>query len=238
MLPIALLPVPPGLLAPPSAEPVALDSVFDMLLNGGPLMIPIALASVVALTFAVERALRLTTAALGSRAYGEELLEALAAGDPSKALAQVERDPRPLGRIVAAGLGRIGASLAEFEKAVEDAGRREVKRLSGNLRPLVLVATIAPLLGLLGTVYGMIDAFASLALREGASRPEQVASGISQALVTTAAGLSVAIPTQAAVFWLRGRIDRFVRRTEDLYVRIEAALLGARTRELEPPSAA
>ena len=110
--------------------------------------------------------------------------------------------------------------MLEREKAVEDAGAREVKRLHANLRPLVLVGLIAPLLGLLGTVWGMIEAFSNIALQDGLGKPELLASGISQALITTAAGLTVAIPTQAAYFWLKGRIDRFVRRTEDLYLDI------------------
>jgi biopolymer transport protein ExbB len=230
----------PAAAAPPAGAapaPIVLDSITDMLWNGGPLMIPIALSSVVALTYLVERSLRLSQSALGSTAYGRGILAALTAGSPRAALERCEADPRPLGRVLAAGLRRAGSTTAEVEKAVEDAGQREVKRLSANLRPLVVVATIAPLLGLLGTVFGMIEAFTNIALREGLSRPEQVASGISQALITTAAGLAVAIPTQAAYFWLKSRIERFVRRAEDLYVELEDAL-RARAPQLEPAAGA
>ena len=107
---------------------------------------------------------------------------------------------------------------------MEDAGAREVRRLSSPLRPLVVVGMLAPLLGLLGTVWGMIEAFSSIALDGGLGKPELLASGISQALVTTAAGLAVAIPTQAAAFWFKSRIDRFVQRTEDLYGEMNEAL--------------
>jgi biopolymer transport protein ExbB len=79
---------------------------------------------------------------------------------------------------------------------------------------------IAPLLGLLGTVWGMIDAFSNIALADGLGKPENLAAGISQALVTTAAGLAVAIPTQAAYYWFRSRIDAFTHSTEDLYGRV------------------
>ena len=103
---------------------------------------------------------------------------------------------------------------------------REVKRLMAPLQPLVAVAMIAPLLGLLGTVWGMIEAFSTIALADGLGNPEQLASGISQALVTTAAGLAIAIPTQALYYYFKGRVDRFARRTEDAYGRISAALVG------------
>ena len=83
---------------------------------------------------------------------------------------------------------------------------------------------LAPLLGLLGTVCGMIEAFSQIATADGLGKPEQLAGGISQALITTAAGLCVAIPTQAAYFWLKGRIDRFVRRSEDLYLDLADSL--------------
>ena len=131
---------------------------------------------------------------------------------------QVLKDrPRPLGRVLAAGLKRAGAPVLEREKAVEDAGLREVRKLSANLRPLVVIAMIAPLLGLLGTVYGIIQAFSEVAFHGGQGKPEQLAAGLSQALITTAAGLTIAVPTQAAYYWLRAKIDRFVRRAEDSY---------------------
>jgi biopolymer transport protein ExbB len=114
--------------------------------------------------------------------------------------------------------------MLEREKAVEDAGARELARLNSHLRPLAIVAVLAPLLGFLGTVFGMIQAFITIALREGLGRPELLAAGISQALVTTAAGLCVAIPAQAAYFWFRGRVERFGRRVEDLYLELDEAL--------------
>ncbi|MFT5057317.1 MAG: biopolymer transport protein ExbB, partial [Planctomycetota bacterium] len=80
-----------------------------------------------------------------------------------------------------------------------------------------VVAMIAPLLGLLGTVWGMIGAFTNIALQDGLGNPEMLAGGISQALITTAAGLAVAIPTQAAYYYFRSRVDRFARLAEDTH---------------------
>lgn len=207
-----------------AANATQLDSLYDMLLAGGPLMVPIALCSVIALTYAVERWLRLSPSRLGSRKFGRALLTAVQEGGPTRALELCSQKKTPLARIMQAGLSRAGAPFLEVEKAVEDAGAREVRRLSSNLRPLVVVALIAPLLGLLGTVWGMISAFSTIAVRDGLGRPEMLASGISQALITTAAGLAIAIPTQAAYFFLRGRIDKFVRRTEDLYSELTSHL--------------
>ena len=126
-----------------------------------------------------------------------------------------------------------GIVVPDLEKAVEDAGSREARRLTAKLKPLVVVAGIAPLLGLFGTVWGMIEAFSSIALQDGLGKPELLASGIAQALITTAAGLAIAIPTQAAYFYLRSRVDRFVRSTEDVYLEL-AELHGGAAPQLSP----
>lgn len=212
---------------------IEIDSVFDMILNGGPLMIPIALCSIISIAFIVERSIRLREGELGSRRFGKRVLASLDEGGPEKALKACESEAKPLSRILGTALNRFSSPQLELEKAVEDAGSREVKRLNANLKPLIVVGMIAPLLGLLGTVYGMIEAFSNIALQDGLGRPELLASGISQALITTAAGLSVAIPTQAAHFWLRGRIDKFVHRTEDLFQELEAGMNRFRSPKLE-----
>ncbi|MCZ6596565.1 MAG: MotA/TolQ/ExbB proton channel family protein, partial [Planctomycetota bacterium] len=210
------------------------DSVYDMLVNGGPLMVPIALCSIVAVAYTVERSMRLRNPLLGSEKLGREILAAVESSGPSKGLELCKERDNPLTRILGAGLSRFGAPFLEVEKAVEDAGEREVRRLSARLRPLVVVGMIAPLLGLLGTVWGMIEAFSSIALKGGLGKPELLASGISQALITTAAGLAIAIPAQAVYFYFRGRIDRFVNRTEDLYLELDQQLERHRVRQLEP----
>ena len=123
-----------------------------------------------------------------------------------------------------AALRAWGEPFLEREKAVEDAGAREVRRLSANLKPLVVVAMIAPLLGLLGTVWGMIVAFSTIAMQDGLGKPELLAAGISQALITTAAGLTIAIPTQAAYYYLKGRVERFTLQAEELYGELNHSL--------------
>lgn len=220
-----------ALLVPPQTAPAKIDSVYDLVLEGGPLMWPLAACSVLAVAYIVERSVRLREAELGSRRYTRSILDALASGGPPEALRVCAAEPRPLGRVLGAGLARASGPVLEREKAVEDAGAREVKRLASNLKPLVVIAMIAPLLGLLGTVLGMIEAFFEVAVRGGQGKPEQLAGGIGQALVTTAAGLSIAIPVQAAYYWLRGRIDRFVRRSEDAYLELSETLGGPTPQE-------
>ena len=211
------------------AEPApgpSLDSLFDMVVAGGPMMIPIGLCSVVALAYAVERSMRLTPQRLGTKSFGQSVVEVFQKEGADRAIQVCDEKPSPMANILREGLKRVTESTADREKSVEDAGAREVKRLSANLRPLVVVGMISPLLGLLGTVWGMIDAFKNVALNEGLGKPELLAAGISQALVTTAAGLAIAIPTQAAYFYFRSKIEKFTRRTEDYYVQISNALLA------------
>ena len=203
-----------------------LNTLYDMVTDGGPLMIPLALCSVVALTFAVERWIRLRANLLGKRAHATRVVDAIREGGISDGIELCERGATPLERILGAALKYAHAPMLEREKAVEDMGNREVRRLSANLQPLVTVAMIAPLLGLLGTVWGMIEAFSSIAVRDGLGNPETLASGISQALVTTAAGLAIAIPTQALYYFYKSRIDGFARRAEDGYQELSLALVG------------
>ena len=176
----------------PMAPEAGLGSLYDMVLEGGPLMVPLALCSVVALAFAVERWIRLRAGLLGKHAHAEAVISAVRDGGVDQGLEACEQGGTPLDRVLGAALSYANAPMLEREKAVEDMGNREVRRLSANLQPLVTVAMIAPLLGLLGTVWGMIEAFSSIAVRNGLGNPETLAAGISQALVTTAAGLAIA----------------------------------------------
>lgn len=199
-----------------SAPPIPSRSLAEMLLGGGPLMLPIGLASVVALAYIVERGARLRRSQLGTPRQARELVESVREGGAAGGLAHCARAARPLTRIIAASLERSGESRAAMERAAEEAGQREIARLASGLRPLVVVAMIAPLLGLLGTVWGMIQAFASIGQQGALGRPELLAASISQALVTTAAGLAIAIPSQAAYYFFKSRIERFARLAEDV----------------------
>lgn len=216
---------------PPEAAPAAasgaaaapalqLDSLFDYIVAGGYFMWPIGLCSVIALMYVVERWLRLRPGLLGTERFGREVVTAVKAGGPAAALGVSEKGSTSLGRILATGLRLWNAPFVEREKAVEDAGAREVKLLSANLKPLVIVSNLAPLLGLLGTVWGLTIAFMSIATEGGLGKPEQLANGIAQALITTIAGLVVAIPALVAYYWLKAKVERLARLAESVYAEV------------------
>lgn len=210
-----------------SATTIQLDSLYDFAVAGGPVMVPLALCSMVALAYAVERALRLRAAPLGIGRFEGELIGAVTVGGAPRALELCSRSPTPLARVLRVAIERARAPFAEREKAVEDAGAREVRRLASGLRPLAVVAVLAPLLGFLGTVIGMIQAFTIVATTDALGKPQMLAGGIAQALITTATGLVIAIPAQAAHFWLRGRIERFARRAEEVHGEVARRLEAA-----------
>ena len=201
-------------------------TLWDLARSGGPLMIPIAICSLAALGTAIERAISLRRAKLGSAGLEASVLSALRSGDGSAALRACDAESTPLARILRAGL----ASPAHVREArATDSAMSEVKSLQARLRPLLLVYLIAPLLGLLGTVWGMIGAFATVAHQGALGKPEVLAAGVYQALVTTAAGLAVAIPVLLVHQGLRARIDRFARRVEQAWGEAESALAGRAT---------
>jgi biopolymer transport protein ExbB len=211
----------------PASEVAAqadLPSLFELIRSGGPMMWPIGLCSVVTLAYFVERSLRLRAGHLGTARFGRDVVATVQSRGVKPALELCEGQRSPLARILAAGLRRADAPFLDREKVVEDKASGELRTLSQNLRPLFLVFLVAPLLGLLGTVWGMIEAFSDIALEEGLGKPEELAAGIYQALTTTAAGLAVAIPSVVGYYYLRGRIERFGRRTEEVYREVDDAV--------------
>jgi len=185
-------------------------SLFDLLYKGGPVMIPIGLCSVLALAVAVERFISLRREKVIPRAFMAGLKAAFAGPeDVERGVAHCEGHPSPLSRIFKAGLRRLPQGGEAMEKAIEDAGGREAYKLQRSLRPLSVIATVSPLLGLLGTVYGMISAFQS-ASAQGVGKADTLAIGIYEALVTTAAGLTIAIPILVVHQVLSSRVDMLV----------------------------
>jgi biopolymer transport protein ExbB len=211
---------------PPGAAP-GLGSLFDVIVSGGPVMIPIGICSVVALTFAVDRWLRLRPHRLGTKGFGKELVTAVREGGATSGIVLCEQRQTPLARILAVALRHAEDPLADRDRAVEDAGAKEVRRLSQSLRPLAVIAMLAPLLGLFGTVCGIILGFAAVANLDAQGNPQMLARAVSHALVTTASGLVIAIAAQTLYFYFRSRVDRFVHSTEDLYAEV-VGVLGTR----------
>jgi len=180
--------------------------------------------SVVALAYAVERWLALTRSKLGSERFARSVVDALKSNGAAAALELCRKEGTPLARILVTTLSNASATAAEREKRVEDVATDEVRKMSANLKPLLVVYVVAPLLGLLGTVWGLIIAFATIAMKQGLGKPELLANGVYQALVTTAGGLTVAIPTVIIYYYLKGKVEGFSRRTEALYTEVDQSL--------------
>lgn len=207
-------------MVPQAAEAAAdnpMDSLFGIIRAGGIIMIPIGLCSVAALAYLVERLIRMNRKRIGSEDFSRRVIGAVEDGGAQKGIELCETEPSHLATVLRAGLVESRHSFLHMEKAGEDAGAKEVRHLMNGLRPFLVISTIAPLLGLLGTVWGMILAFMQIAYAGALGQAEQLADGIAQALITTAAGLIVAIPTQVVYYYFRGRVDRFVLLTERTY---------------------
>jgi biopolymer transport protein ExbB len=193
-------------------------SLYQLLGMGGPIMYPLYLCSIIAAAYAIERAVSLRRRRILPQEFVENirLMADERPLDRKKILMYCAAEPSPVSRVVSAAVKRVGRPASEIEKSVEDAGAREVRAMRRNCRVLSGVATIAPLLGLLGTVVGMIRCFMELGGADGLGRSERMASGIYQALVTTGSGLVIAIPAAVAYLVYTMCIERLTADLEDV----------------------
>lgn len=198
--------------AAPAAPLIPMVNVVDIMREGGLLMWPILACSLVMVAFLFERVISLRRSRVIPRAFVKRFLHQLAEGalDKEEALALCEDNPSPVAGVFAAAVRKWGRPAVEVEQAVLDSGERAVNRLRKYVRVFNAVSTVTPLLGLLGTVLGMIEAFNSIAGTRAMGKPELLASGIAQALLTTAAGLTVAIPALILYLYFIGRVDQLV----------------------------
>lgn len=188
--------------------------MLEIVIAGGWVMLPIILCSIVAVAIIVERLWTLQPGRVVPRDLSRQVWDWVSRNqlNPQKLLDL--RAGSPLGQILAAGLASRHQDRAVMKEAVEDTGRHVVHELERYLNTLGTIAAVSPLLGLLGTVTGMIRTFSALTSAGGANDPAALAGGISEALITTAAGLMVAIPALVAHRYLRGRVDALVVRME------------------------
>ena len=192
--------------APGANDALSAGSLWDMVVKGGPTMFAIGACSLFALALIVERAVLLRR----SRVVPPGLLDGLKplVADRVRALEYCNSNPSPMARVVAAAIRRRGQKLENVEKAVEEAGRRELMGLRQRMRVLGALPQVSTMLGLLGTVFGMIKTFQAVAASgQSLGKTEMLAEGIFEAWTCTAAGLLVAIPVLMAYHGLMGRID-------------------------------
>jgi biopolymer transport protein ExbB len=192
-------------------------------------VIGLVLCSVVILAIVIERTVMLRRRRILPLGLLEQVRRYWYRGDIKTAMECCDEQPVALARILKAGLMRHEAGMEEIKKALEAAGQVEADGLGSNVRGLGVIATLALMLGFLGTVTGMIKAFNAIAAA-GTSNPSLVASGISEALLTTAAGLVLGIPSLALYHFFRGRVDRFVMEMEGVALELVEDLTSQQQR--------
>lgn len=201
--------------------------MLELIRSGGWLMWPIILCSILSLAIILERFWALKRGTVIPPGLNRKVEDLLQGGEITAATLAEIRQGSPLGRILAAGLSNTEQHRFVMKEAIEDAGRHVVHDLERYLNALGTIAATTPLLGLLGTVIGMIKVFASITA-VGVGDPQALAGGISEALLTTAAGLSVGIPSLMAHRYFRGRVNELTMDMEQSALRLLEVLHGER----------
>jgi biopolymer transport protein ExbB len=198
--------------------------MLEIVQAGGWMMVPIIASSVIAVGIVLERLWTLQRKRVLPKDMTTQVWEWVKHNQLDASHIQMLHASSPLGQVLAAGLANRHAPRDVLKEAIEDSGRHAAHDLERYLSPLGTIAAISPLLGLLGTVSGMISAFTAIT-SQGVGNPTVLAGGISEALVTTAAGLVVAIPSLIAYRYLRGRVDSLVMQIEKEAIRFVEVLV-------------
>lgn len=201
--------------------------MFEIVRAGGWLMAPLILCSVIAAAIIIERLWTLKRKRVLPEGMNAKVWTWVDKGELDERHVQVLRDSSPLGRILAAGLAARSRERDIIKEQIEDTGRHVAHDLNRFLTTLGTIAAISPLIGLLGTVVGMVRVFAAITAN-GVGNPTVLADGISQALVTTAAGLSVAIPALIGYRYLRNHVDSLVVDMEQEATKLVDAIESAK----------
>jgi biopolymer transport protein ExbB len=180
-------------------------------------LVPFVIASIISVWFTIERVVVLRRSRVIPRSFVEPFLENLHKGkmDSATALSLCRKNDSPIAAVFLHGVQKWGRPSIEVEQAIIDGGERQIGHLRRHLRVLNGVATVTPLLGLLGTVVGMIQAFNDIASAGAMGKADQLAAGIAMALLTTAFGLAIAIPSLIMYMYLSGRVEALVMEMDD-----------------------
>ncbi|NLF72904.1 MAG: MotA/TolQ/ExbB proton channel family protein [Candidatus Anammoximicrobium sp.] len=233
---------PPAVLAEPLVDSgqIPMKNLLQVMRDGGPLMIPIGLCSVILMVFVFERLFSLRRGRVIPRPFVKRFLQQLRDGQlsPESALELCDQNRSPVAEVFAAAIRKWGRPAVEVEQGIIDAGERVTNELRKYLRVINGISTVTPLLGLLGTVVGMIQTFNTIAVGDAMGRPEMLAGGIGQALLTTAGGLSVAIPALIVYLYFVGRVDRLIMDIDGLSQRIVDVIAadGQRMHDADRPA--
>lgn len=187
--------------------------MWDMIQKGGPVMYLIMILSIIALGIVIERIYNFNRARIDSQKFMDQIIDNLKRNKIIEAIEMCSQTPGPIAHIIKAGILKHDRSKPEIKEAVDEAAQMEIPRLEKRLPILATIAHIAPLLGLLGTVNGMIKAFQIIqqkAFTMTPVNPGDLSGGIWESLLATLAGLSVAIPTYVAYNYLINQVDTLV----------------------------
>ena len=190
-------------------------SVLDLLFKGGFMMVPILILSIMAVYIFVERLLSIRKASVTPDTFMDQIKSMVQGGDISGAkMLCAQQSDSPIARMIEKGISRIGSPLKNIEVSIENVGKIEIYRLEKNLSLLATISGAAPMMGFLGTVTGMIQAFIAIAQEEGAVSPKLLSEGIYQAMVTTAVGLLVGIVAYLGYNFLVARVQKIIHKME------------------------
>ena len=184
--------------------------IIDLLLQGGFMMIPILVLSIVAVYIFVERVRTINGASKTPDEFMSQIRQQVEKGDVNGAKLTCQHHDSPVARMIEKGITRIGSPLKNIEVSIENVGKIEIFKLEKNLSLLATISGAAPMLGFLGTVIGMIQAFISIAQEEGSVSPKLLSEGIYTAMVTTAAGLFVGILAYLGYNYLVTRVQKAI----------------------------
>ena len=193
------------------------ETMFSLIRKGGPVMLPLGIASILALAIGLERFISLNKEKVLPSSFLKGLGEVWRRDSADGAAERYCEDSEAsCAHVFKAGISWRSQGHEAVSKAIEDAGAREAEKMKRSLRPLSVIAGVCPLLGLLGTVYGMIEAFQRTADSGGAAKTADLANGIYEALVSTAAGLTIAIPVLLLFQWLSSRADKVIDHLDEV----------------------
>lgn len=188
--------------------------VIDLLMKGGFVMIPLLILLFITIYIFVERILTIQKASRVPEQFTEKIRRLVSAGDISGARLICSQTTTPIARMIEKGISRIGTPLKTIEDAIENVGKLELYRLEKNLTLLATISGAAPMIGFLGTVTGMIQAFIAIAQEEGNVSPKLLSTGIYEAMITTAGGLAVGILAYLGYNYLIAQVNKLVHKME------------------------
>lgn len=189
-------------------------SVLDLALKGGWVMLPLALMWIAAVYLFIERLLTINKANMDPEPFMNRVKELVQRNDIQGAKLLCAQSGTPVARMIEKGVSRIGSPLKNIEASIENVGKLEIFKLEKNLSTLATISGAAPMIGFLGTVIGMVQAFISISQEEGSVSPKLLSNGIYEAMITTVGGLIVGIMAYLAYNYLVTRVAKVIHKME------------------------